>query len=86
FAHRANALVQLTRKGVPFEWGPEQSLAQEDLKQAVLDSLALRPIDYTSESPVILAVDTSYLAVGYYLCQQDSENSKRRFYSRFGSI
>jgi hypothetical protein len=57
FAKRANALVNLTRKGVPFEFGPAQVAAQEDLKQALLTSPALRPIDYKLDSPVILAVD-----------------------------
>ncbi|KZT28880.1 hypothetical protein NEOLEDRAFT_1025226, partial [Neolentinus lepideus HHB14362 ss-1] len=35
---------------------------------------------------VILAVDTSYIAVGYYLCQQAAADTKNRNYSRFGSI
>ena len=86
FARRANSLVQLTRKGVQFEFGPEQLAAQEDLKTALLASPALRPIDYTSESPVILAVDTSAIAVGFYLCQADTENPRKRYYARFGSI
>ncbi|KNZ76466.1 hypothetical protein J132_10441 [Termitomyces sp. J132] len=34
----------------------------------------------------ILAVDTSYIAVGYYLCQCTSDNRKERHYNRFGSI
>ena len=86
FAHRAHHLVKLTRKGAPFEFGPDQITAQEDLKQAVLDSPALRPLDYTSPAPVILAVDTSYIAVGYHLCQCDPDNPRKRYYSRFGSI
>jgi hypothetical protein len=86
FAHRAHALVKLTRKDVPFEFGSEQVAAQEDLKKAILESPALRPIDYHSKAPVILAVDTSYIAVGYYLCQCDSEDRRKRYYSRFGSI
>ena len=86
YAHRINALTKLTCKDVPFEWGSEQSAAQDDIKQAVLDCPALKPIDYTSDSPVILAVDTSQIAVGYYLCQEESENSRKRIYNRFGSI
>ena len=86
FAHRAHHLVKLTRKGAAFEWGLEQQDAQDDLKQAVVDSPALRPIDYTSGSPVILAVDTSNIAVGFYLCQCDPENRRKRYYNRFGSI
>ena len=86
FAHRAHPLVHLTRKGVPFEFGEAQIKAQEDLKQALLESPALRPLDYQSSAPVILAVDTSFIAVGYHLCQCDEEDSRRRYYSRFGSI
>ena len=86
FAHRAHHLVKLTRKNVPFEYGPDQIAAQEDLKQALLASPALRPIDYRCESPVILAVDTSSIAIGYILAQCDSDNPKRRHYARFGSI
>ena len=86
FAHRAHALTILTRKDYPFVFGPEQIAAQEDLKQALIDSPALRPIDYTSSSPVILAVDTSHIAVGYQLCQCDPDDPKKRYYSRFGSI
>jgi hypothetical protein len=86
FAHRAHHLVKLTRKDVDFEWGEEQDEAQKDLKMALITSPALKPIDYGSEAPVILAVDTSYIAVGMFLCQCSSTNPKQRTYSRFGSI
>jgi Integrase zinc binding domain/RNase H-like domain found in reverse transcriptase len=86
FAHRAHALTMLTRKLQPFVFGADQLAAQEDLKQAVLTSPALRPIDYTSDSPVILSVDTSYIAVGFILSQADADDIKRRHFARFGSI
>ena len=86
FAHRVNTLTILTRKDQPFIFGPEQIAAQEDLKQALVDSPAIRAIDYKSDSPVILAVDTSYLAVGFHLCQCDIDDPKKRHYARFGSI
>ena len=76
FAKHANPLVNLTRKGVPFHFEPEQVAAQEDLKAALIASPALQPIDYNSNSPVILAVDTS-IAVGFYLCQTDPENQHK---------
>ena len=63
-----------------------QIAAQEDLKQALLDSPALRPIDYTSHSPVIFVVDTSHITIGYHLCQCDADDPKKRYYARFGSI
>jgi len=46
FTHRAHHLVKLTRKDMPFEYSPDQVAVQEDLKQALLDSPALRPLDY----------------------------------------
>jgi hypothetical protein len=86
FAHRANVLTILTRKDQPFIFGPEQLAAQEDLKQALVDSPTIRAIDYKSDLPVILAIDTSHIAVGYHLCQCDIDDPKKRCYVRFGSI
>jgi len=71
---------------MPLEYGPDQVAAQEDLKQALLDSPALRPLDYTSGASVILSVDTSCIAVGFILGQCDIDNPKLRYFARFGSI
>jgi hypothetical protein len=86
FAKRANALVNLTHKDVPFEFGPAQVVAQADLKEALLNSPVLRSIDYNSDLPVILAVDTSHITVGFYLCQADVHMPKKRYFARFGSL
>jgi hypothetical protein len=74
FAHH---LVKLTRKEATFEYGPQQIEAQEDTKQALLTSPALKPIDYTSDMAVVLSVNTSHIAVGYLLCQCDREDPKK---------
>jgi hypothetical protein len=86
FAHCAHNLVKLTHKGATFRFGAEQIAAQEDLKLALLSAPALRPLDYSSKSPVILAVDTLYIAVGFFLCQCDLELLKIHNYNHFGSI
>lgn len=86
FAHRAHHLVKLTRKEVPFEWSKDQRMAQENLKQAVIDSPAICAINNNSDTAVILSVDTSSLAIRHILSQCDPENPKIRYYSRFGSI
>ena len=78
--------MSLTRKDAPFIFGPEQILGQEALKAALLTSPALQPIDYTSPAPVILAVDTSQISVGFLLCQCDAENPRICRFARFGSI
>ena len=56
-------LVQLTRKGIEFEIGDEERAAMQMLKEAVINSPALRPIDYESEAEVTLAVDSSIIGV-----------------------
>jgi hypothetical protein len=86
FAHRAHHLVKLTRKGAEWEFGQKQLDAMADLKDALLKSPALRPISYTSSAPVILAVDTSFIAIGHILSQCDPDNAKLRYVAKFGSI
>jgi hypothetical protein len=86
FSKHANSLVQLTHKGTPFKFSPAQATAQEDLKKALLDFPALCSIDYTSNLPVILAVDTSPITIGFYLCQADPVNPQKCYFAHFGSI
>jgi hypothetical protein len=86
FAKRAAALINLTRKDVPFEFRPEHIAAQEDLKQALINSPAIQAIDYSSNAPIILSVDTSHIAVGFFLSQCDPNNPRKRYYSHFRSI
>ena len=75
FAHRAHHLVKLTRKA-EWEFGEKQLAVMEDLKEVLVTSPALRPIDYHSEVPVILGVDTSYIAIGSILSQCSLDNPK----------
>ena len=80
----ARPLIKLTRKDAPFEIGPDQLRAMELLKDAISNSPALRPIDYESANPVILAVDSCANGAGYILSQRGDDN--KRYPSRFGSI
>jgi hypothetical protein len=75
------ALTLSTQKDEPFIFGPEQIQAQEDLKTALLESPALYSINYTSSAPVILAIDTSYIAVGFQLCQCDVTTPSCHYYN-----
>ena len=86
FVHQVHHLVKLTRKGAPREFGPEQLDAMADLKSALLESPVLHPIDYRLDVPVILSVDTSYIAVGYILSQCGPVNLKLRYHAHFVSI
>lgn len=67
-----------------FEWTPDRIAAFNGLKHAVTQAPALRPIDYTSNQPVILAVDTSMEAVGIVLLQIDEQGKRRP--ARYGSL
>ena len=80
----ARPLIQLTRKDQPFDIGPDQLDAITKLKSAIATSPALRPIDYESDRPVILAVDSCMNGTGYILLQLGAD--KKRYPSRFGSI
>jgi hypothetical protein len=86
FSLRAHPLIKLTQKDEPFIFSLEQIKAQEDLKTALLKSPALHVIDYTSSAPIILAVNTSYIAVGFQLCQCNVTTPSHRYYNRFCSI
>ena len=80
----AKPLVQLTRKGVEFEFEDEHVMAMEKLKALVQESEAIRAIDYSSDREVTLAVDSSWMAVGFILSQQGEDG--KRYPSRYGSI
>lgn len=84
FAELTAPLVELTKKAVPFKWEEEEERAMEETKEAVKTCGAIRPIDYSKPRGVILAVDSSHIAVGYILLQLDE--SERRRPARFGSI
>jgi hypothetical protein len=84
FSKIARPLINLTRKNVAFEWGEEQQVAMQTLKDVILESPALRAIDYECGREVILAVDTSNIAVGYILLQVGKDG--KRYPSCFGSI
>ena len=80
----ARPLTELIRKEVDFVWGERQQEAFDTLKKLITSAPILRPIDYASERPVILSVDSSKIAVGFILSQLDEQNRKRP--ARFGSI
>jgi len=67
FVHRTHALTRLTRKDQPFVFGLNRSRHKRTSNKRSLTPCA-SPINYSSSSPVIFAVDTSYIAVGYHLC------------------
>jgi hypothetical protein len=84
FAVIARPLVNLTQKGVPFEWGEPQQKAMQRLKDEIIKSPVLCRLDYASRREVIQAVDTSVIAVGYILSQEGDDG--KRYLNHFGSL
>src|SRR5882672_9223141 len=67
-----------------FVWGPDQKSSMEDLKQVIVTSPCLHPIDYHSDQCVILAIYSSCIATSFILLQLGMDNKQHP--SQFGSI
>lgn len=68
-------LILLTHKGQPFTWMEEQDMAMQVLKSTIIHSPILISIDYSSDCPVYLAVDSSVHGVGWILLQDCADGS-----------
>ena len=87
YAKKANGLTKLLRKDVPFTWGPEQERSVTALQESVMDCPCLGNIDLENGGEIILSVDTSYMAAGFYIRQLSPDSDKHKMkYVRFGSI
>ena len=86
FARLAGPLNKLLRKSVVFEWKEEHDVAMQNLKDALEDAVPLGNIDYECDDAVVLAVDTSFKAVGYYIYQEGSSKKIKKMFVKFGSI
>lgn len=82
---RAHELQLLLRKEKPFEWGPKQIEGMELIKEGVRNAQAIRPLDYENQGAVVLAVDSSYIGIGFYIFQEDINDPKKVYYAKFGS-
>ena len=82
---RAHELQRLLRKERPFEWGQKQIESMELVKDGVRNAQAIRPLDYENQGAIVLAVDSSYIGVGFYIFQEDKVDPKKHHYAKFGS-
>jgi len=86
FVTVALPLYKVIKKDVTFEWGPVQEKAQSDLKALIEACFHTRNPKFPSKQPLVLAVDTSWRAVGYYIYQRDEIEPKRIHYIKFNSL
>ena len=83
FAHVAELLYQLLRKGQRFASTMKHSKAISKLKTMLLSAPTLRKIEYKCGRPVIVTVDTSPTGIGWAIGQDDEEG--KRYAARFGA-
>ncbi|KAL3694970.1 hypothetical protein R1sor_008621 [Riccia sorocarpa] len=83
YAHAAEPLYALLKKGRRFSWSLEHHEAIEKLKKTLESPPVLRRLDYTCGRPIVVTVDTSPRAVGWVIGQDDSDGV--RFVGRFGA-
>lgn len=86
FSILAEPIQRLTRASVDFEWGPRQEASMQALKESLNHCEALRPINYDWDTDVVLAVDTSYMAIGIHVYQCDPIDPKKKYYARFHTL
>jgi hypothetical protein len=64
---QAHELQKLLRNKIPFEWGPKQIESMELVKDGVRNSQAIHPLNYENQGAIVLAVDSSYIGIGFYI-------------------
>ena len=84
YALHSRPLTELTKKLVDFHFGKEEQQAMDELKELLINSPALRSLDYESDGQIILEVDSSNIATGFILAQVKEDGKEHP--SRFGSI
>jgi RNase H-like domain found in reverse transcriptase len=84
FCCTCTPLVQLTKKDQEFIFGELEQKAMRTLKHLAVNSPAIQAIDYSTDQEVILAVDSSWRAVGFALSQMGADN--KHYPSCFSSI
>ena len=80
YAKIASPINRLLRNGVPFQWLDEEIASMEKLKEAIKAAPCLQPINYDWDTEVVLAVDTSWQAVGFYIYQAVPGEPKKKNY------
>ena len=79
----ARPLTELVRKEMEFIWDDRRQQAFDKLKQGITSAPTLS-IDYQSDKPVYISIDSSNIAVGFILSQEDEKG--KRHPARIGSL
>ncbi|KAE8217194.1 hypothetical protein CF319_g8657 [Tilletia indica] len=69
-----------------WRWNEDASIAMKALKTAAAKQPILVSIDYHSSEPIVLAVDSSFLAAGWALYQGEVQEGELRKLVQYGSV
>ena len=72
----AQPLTKLTRNEVSFKWDTRHQESFDILKKHITNPPVLHPIDYTTDRPVVLSVDSCPIATSIILSQFDEKGQK----------
>src|SRR5258707_14277007 len=62
---------------IDFIWKEQHDCVMQELKDAIITSPALIPIDYISSHPVFLVINSSWRAVGWILSQECEDGQRK---------
>jgi hypothetical protein len=85
YSKNVRPLTELYRNNVEFIWDERRQEAFKTIKSLIASAPALRPIDYNSDNPVVLSVDSSKEAAGMILSQLENDGKTKRP-ARYGSL
>jgi len=75
----ASPLRKLTRKDIDWAWDKDCDQAFNQLKQIIGEDITLKKLDYSEDAGlIILAVDSSFVAAGAVLSQEDLDTGLAR--------
>jgi hypothetical protein len=85
FGKIARPLQKLSSGLKEFIWGKAEQDSFDAIKKLAQEAKCLKPIN-PNGGKVVLAVDTSYMAVGIQIYQEDEIDPKIHYYAKFSSI
>jgi transposase InsO family protein len=82
FSIRAKPLSDLTKKAIPFHWSPDQQIAFETLRDAIIQTPVIAMFDPNKQCSVF--TDASKIGIGAILTQKDEQNHDKviAYYSK----
>ena len=76
YAHVAELLYRLLKKGRKFELRDEHTESVQKMKAALAAAPALRKVVYGKDTPIYVTIDTSPTGIGWVINQEDDNGTQ----------